>query len=326
MYNSEFNSMMTTTLLTASLSKSAKVRRKLITNFVNAVDDMGMMKLNPMQKRAYIKKLLVVCSMDVNMKNLKDAKSLIEEGDSKALDDYINKVEKIIERDKRFIYGHGSAVGYICLFSVETIVAMIGLAYGVNSLAFTALGWMLTTLVNAAGTSSVKSQLKKDIRDRETGKTKNYEEHWCDMFAAMYSLPESFFNVATTKMTSATMRNDQIKRLHDIELAFVNIYGDVHPPTTERLAASVKYSKKLLDSGVKITPEVKNYLEWIVQNHSRILEVEDIDAKYSKSTFDPKTAEDIDLHIQNLISKANIQLTEQAIAYMFTDEKDLEEY
>ena len=320
-YSTEFSSMLTTTMITASLAKSAKVRRKLLTNFVNAANDMGLISLNPVQKKLYVKKLLLTCSLDMNLKNMKDAKSLIEDGDSEQLDKYIKAIEQRIKTDKSAIYGHGIEVGTMCLLALNILLGMTGLAYNVTYLVILAVTGSVSTITSAASAIAVRSQIQKDIKDRETGAKKDYEEHWCDMFATMYSLPEGFI-ANPAKMVAAKMTDDQIKRLHAIEMDFVNIYGDPHPPTTERLAASVKASKKLIDSGAKIDPAVKSYLEWIIANHSRILDVEDIDTKYSKSTFDPKTAEDLDSHIQNLISKGNIQLTEQAILYLLKKDED----
>ncbi len=320
-YSTEFSSMLTTTMITASLAKSAKVRRKLLSNFVNAASDMGLISLNPVQKKLYVKKLLLTCSLDMNLKNMKDAKSLIEDGDSEQLDRYIKAIEQRIKTDKAAIYGHGIEVGTMCMLALNILLGMTGLAYGVSYLVILAVTGSISTITSAAGAIAVRSQMQKEIRDRETGAKKDYEEHWCDMFATMYSLPEGFI-ANPAKMVAAKMTDNQIKRLHAIEMDFVNIYGDPHPPTTERLAASVKASKKLLDSGAKIDPAVKSYLEWIIANHSRILDVEDIDTKYSKATFDPKTAEDLDSHIQNLISKGNIQLTEQAILYLLKKDED----
>jgi hypothetical protein len=320
-YSTEFSSMLTTTMITASLTKSAKVRRKLLSNFVNAANNMGLISLNPVQKKLYIKKLLLTCSLDMNLKNMKDAKSLVEDGDSEQLDRFIKTIEQRIKKDKAEVYGHGTEVGAMCLLALNVLIGMIGLAYGVGYLVVLGVSGSLTTIMNAGSAMAVKSKMKKEINDRKTGSTKDFEEHWCDMFATMYSLPEGFLS-NPAKMVAAKMTDDQIKRLHAIEQDFVNIYGDPHPPTSERLAASVKASKKLLDSGAKIDPAVKSYLEWIIANHSRILDVEDIDTNYSKSTFDPKTAEDLDSHIQNLISKGNIQLTEQAILYLLKNDGD----
>ena len=62
-YNVEFNSMMTTTMILASNTKNAKSRRKLITNFANTIEKMGLVKFNIFEKQAYIKKLLLAVSM-----------------------------------------------------------------------------------------------------------------------------------------------------------------------------------------------------------------------------------------------------------------------
>ena len=164
---------------------------------------------------------------------------------------------------------------------------------------------------------------RQNVADRESGKAHTYEEHWSDMFAAMYSLPVALFSHSPSRMTPANMSDDQLKRLHQIELAQVNLFGDVHPPTLERMHASCKAAQKLLDSGTKINPDVKKYLEWIVENNKRIGEVEDIENLYSKATFDPKTAENLDFHIQNLINKSGIALTEQAMAFLFTKDNEV---
>jgi hypothetical protein len=133
------------------------------------------------------------------------------------------------------------------------------------------------------------------------------------MFAMMYNLPVTFFAIPSTHVVPNKMTNEQIKRLHQIEMKWVTLMNDEHPPTMERVSASVKYAQQTLDSGIKLNPDVKKYLEWIVANYSRILEAEDIDTIYSKATFDPKTAEDLDLHIANLLSRTNSKITEQSV-------------
>lgn len=317
MYNTEFKTMLSSTMLMASMSKSAKVRRKLITNFVETANKVGFINKNLIERKAYIKQLLFLCSADKQIKNMKDAKKLVEEGDSDKLDAYIAAAERVVKNRERELKGTGAAITYILCGAVEGGIAGIALATGQVELAAFAFICGLAVINIAAIDGAIRSKERQMVEERKSGKTKTTEEHWADMFAAMYSLPVALLSYAPSRMTAASMTDDQIKRLHQIELAQVNLFGDVHPPTMERMYASCKTAEQLLDSGVKLNPDVKKYLEWIVENYKRIGEVEDIETNYSKHTFDPKTAENLDLHIQNLINKSGVALTEQAILFLF---------
>lgn len=312
-YNTEFNSMLTTTMIAASLTKNAKVRRKLITNFANAVDAMNPPgeKMNIVQKKIYIKKLLLTCSLREGQESMKLAQELVENDDFN-LDEYIKAAEKFQHRQEKKITGHGLEIKSLIGLGVGFSLLCGGLAAPTFALTVIGGGLMAGSYGAYKLGGLIRGSMRKDYESRKNGDIKNYEEHWADMFATMYNLPVTMFNVPKTHLVAARMTDDQIKRLHQIEMNWVTLMDDEHPPTTERLAASVKYARQTLDSGIKLNPDVKKYLEWIIANHSRILDVEDIDTIYSKATFDPKTAEDIDLHIGNLISKTNTNITEQS--------------
>jgi hypothetical protein len=66
---------------------------------------------------------------------------------------------------------------------------------------------------------------------------------------------------------------------------------------------------------VKLDPAIKKYLEWVVETFSGSLDI-NIDDEYTKSTFDPKTAEDLDRHIDALINRANIHVTESDLSWL----------
>jgi hypothetical protein len=313
-YNNEFNAMMSTTMIAASLTNDAKVRRELITNFANAVDAMNPPgeKMNIIEKKAYIKKLLIICSLKESKENMRLAQSLVEEDDNTDIDRYLKLAEEYQAKQEKKLNSAGLTVSSILGCALGASMFITGMANPTFWLVAT--GGMLTagSYLRLKVGRAIRKQMREDVKSRERGDIKDYEEHWADMFASMYNLPVNFFLLPHSKVVAANMTDEQIKRLHKIEMNWVNLMGDEHPPTMERLAASVKYAKQTLESGAKINPEVKKYLEWIIANHSRILEVEDIDNLYSKATFDPKTAEDIDLHIANLISKTNTNITEQS--------------
>jgi hypothetical protein len=88
-----------------------------------------------------------------------------------------------------------------------------------------------------------------------------------------------------------------------------------YPTMNERNQSAVKYAKKTLESKAKLDPAVKKYMEWIVANYSKTLDM-DIEEIYSKGTFDPKTAEDLDGHIEKLIGSANINVTESDLSWL----------
>ena len=314
-YNTEFNAMLTTTMITASLTKNAKVRRKLITNFANAVDAMSPKgeKMTIIQKRAYIKRLLLLCSLKEGSENMKLAQSLIEDDDLARVDDYIKKAEEFQARYEKKVKGVGMNIGVLISGAIGLSLLAAGLANPTLWLVIVGGGTLLGSYTTFKIGNLIKSEMRKDIASRERGDVHDYEEQWADMFAAMYNLPVALFTVPRSRATAATMTDEQIKRIHQIEMKWVTLMGDEHPPTTERLASAVKCAQQTLDSGIALNPDVKKYLEWIIANHSRILEVEDIDNIYSKATFDPKTADDIDLHIANLISRTNSNITEQAL-------------
>jgi hypothetical protein len=268
--------------------------------------------MNIIQKRAYIKRLLLLCSLKESAENMKLAQSLIEDDDLGKVDDYIRKAEEFQARYEKKVKGTGLNIASIVGGAIGFSLLVAGMANPTLWLVITGGITMLGSYTTFKVGNIIKDQMRKDINSRERGDNKDYEEQWADMFSAMYNLPAAFFSVPRSRATAATMTDDQIKRLHQIEMKWVTLMGDKHPPTTERLAQAVKCAQQTLDSGVAINPDVKKYLEWIIANHSRILEVEDIDNLYSKATFDPKTAEDIDLHIANLISKTNTNITEQS--------------
>ena len=106
-----------------------------------------------------------------------------------------------------------------------------------------------------------------------------------------------------------------LKRYDELEREARQLMMIKYPTMNERNQAAVKYAKKTLESKAKLDPEIKKYLEWIVSNYSKTLDM-DIDEIYSKGTFDPKTAEDLDSHIEKLIGSANINVTESDLSWL----------
>ena len=76
----------------------------------------------------------------------------------------------------------------------------------------------------------------------------------------------------------------------------------------ERNRDAVKCANAMLEAGGDLLdPSIKKYLEWIVENFSSSLDA-DIDEIYNKTVFDPHMAEDIDKHMQSLITDADVKV------------------
>jgi hypothetical protein len=132
----------------------------------------------------------------------------------------------------------------------------------------------------------------------------------------MYNLPTTFFiGYGVNEISPSDMTVEQLKKWNNLEREAMALRMGHYPTTLERCHSAVKYAKKTLDSGVQLDPSIKKYLEWVVETFSGTLEL-DIDTIYNKATFDPKTAEDLDLHIDHLINRGNIQVTESDFSWL----------
>lgn len=322
-YNVEFNSMLATTVIAVQSAKSSKVRRKLLENFISASEKLGMMHMNSKQKKTYIKKMLLICSMRDNKENREIAEKLVSNTDDDIVNNIIKRKEAKIDDVKNMARKEindrsieiKSAIAMALSLSVAGagVMTIKGALFGIGLVGMVLSG--ISFSIGKAARLSKNKEFNKEMENLEKGmyRDKDLEEHWCDMFAAMYNLPLTFFHNDDYKITANKMTIEQIKRIHELEIKWGNIINDPHPATTERLSASVKAAQATLNSGVKLDPCVKDYLEWIVANHSKLLEVDDINNLYNANNFDPKSAEDLDAHIQSLITKSGVQVTEQVV-------------
>ena len=88
-----------------------------------------------------------------------------------------------------------------------------------------------------------------------------------------------------------------------------------YPTMMERNYTGVRIAKNLLENGDDLDPSIKKYCQWIVDNFSSTLDT-DIGEIYNQNTFDPKTADDLDTHLQQLIDKNSIVLSESFVTWI----------
>ena len=83
--------------------------------------------------------------------------------------------------------------------------------------------------------------------------------------------------------------------------------------TFNRELVSYRVAKQILDSGQKLEPEIKDYLQYIVNLHEGI---EDISVPYSKTQskkLDPEAAKNLQKTLDDFVQRTGVPVTESFI-------------
>lgn len=143
-------------------------------------------------------------------------------------------------------------------------------------------------------------------------KTTNKEEYYCDLFASMYNLPPTFTTGSKVRSLTANMMDtDQVKRIAEMEGWLHNFFQTNYPTESERNYSAYIVAKNVLKNPKGIPKEYVDYCQWIVDNYSNI-DKSGIDKNYRKHAFNPDESKDLNKHVQNVIDKNKITLTESA--------------
>jgi hypothetical protein len=144
---------------------------------------------------------------------------------------------------------------------------------------------------------------------KKYGSAKLYEEYFCDLFAGMYKLPKFFFiGNKDKKYVANDFSQEKLNELAKVEMQLHKAIFSSYPSNLERTHAGVRIAKELLEQK-DLDPQIKKYCEWIVKNFSSVHDT-NISTMYNKTTFNPKEAENLDKHLEDLIKDNNITLTE----------------
>ena len=307
--NGEFTVALSSTIAMASAQPDAKRRRVIITNYVNTLNEFYGKKLNRFNKRLLIKQLLTITALQHNENMINEIKHKIESsgGNPNAdIDELIKKYQKYVKKYEKSKKRSESKFWKV-LTVVGRVIGGILMASGVGIPIGLCLLYALHPWYD-------KKQMEKFRSE------KHMEEYYCDLFAGMYKLPVTFFLGLpdNRKFVANQISPDKLKTLTELEKKLYEFTYSEYPTFMERNYAAVKIAKNLLDSKEKLDPAIKKYLEWIVENYSSMLDT-NIEDMYNDNTFDPKSADDLDEHIQNLINNNNITLTESDISWIFDD-------
>lgn len=314
--NAKSNMSLVMTLDLAASAKTIKERRIIITNYVDSLEEMSKSKtINRAMKKKLIKQLMAITTVQDDEKLIKQMNKSgpkTKEDADKYIDSLLKRYKKVINRDKvrnktKYI-GPALVAAISCVMAV-TMPGTMPLEFMIFAGAVSggSLGLMLST-------DYVEYMLNKQYKNSQL-----YEEYYCDLFAAIYGLPKFFFvGPSKNKYVANDFRSDKLNELAKLEKEFYEMIHCSYPTDLERTHAGVKAAKKLLEQK-DLDPALKKYCQWVVDNFSSVRKT-DIDKLYNTTTFDPKEAEDLDKHIEDLINDNNIVLTESFIKWLSTDE------
>ena len=307
--NGEFNVALSSTIAMASAQPDAKRRRVIITNYVNTLNEFYGKKLNRFNRRVLIKQMLTMTALQHDERMLSIMKHKIETsgGNPDAdIDQLIQLYEKHLKKYRKAKKRSESKFRHVMSVIGSFLTAtVIGAPIGIPLALIAGINIDLYD----------KDQMEKFRSE------KHMEEYYCDLFAGMYKLPPTFLlgmPESRHKFVANQISPDRLKKLTNLERELYEFLYAEYPTSMERNYAAVKIAKNLLDSKEKLDPAIKKYLEWIVENYSSMLDT-NIEDMYNDNTFDPKSADDLDEHIQNLINNNNITLTESDISWIFDD-------
>ena len=286
------------TLNLAAAAKTPEEKRVIITNYVDTIDELsGNNLINKAAKKRMVKQLTTLAAVDGNPKAMRSV------GDAdKYADQMIKAYKKAINRvtPSKAKYAFPAVVT-----AAGLLAACLGSAS--NPLFFGGL------VAAGAGAIMGIGMLTIDLDEIEMmkkyGSAKLYEEYYCDLFAAMYKLPKFFFiGPSKNKYVANDFSTDKLTELAKLEGEFFKAIYSRYPTGLERTHAGVKVAKQLLEQK-NLEPQVKKYCQWIVDNFSNVNHA-NIDTIYNKTTFDPKEAENLDKHLEDIIKDNNVTLTE----------------
>jgi hypothetical protein len=298
----------TSAMSLALSTDDASTRREIFSRFSDTITIDGH-DLNHLEKKSLIKKLLLISAMSDNvneMKELQDSMSKsknISEAES-TINKMIEKYEKMVGKMEDKIPGARKKgnkylkhpTGYRILNHIATGLTST-IAGGIIGLP------MLKLLPNKADAAIAQSY--NDYLSR-----KNKEEYYCDLFAGVYNLPLSFtYGFKNKEFVANDFPEDKLKYLADLEKQLYEFAMSQYPTINERNYTAYHIAKTILSGQEKISDECRKYCEWIVNNYSKI-DNTNISSNFNNHTFDPKEAEDLDKHIQELILNNNITVTE----------------
>jgi ABC-type multidrug transport system fused ATPase/permease subunit len=307
----------TATINAAIAADSAKMKRTILTRYINTLEKQSGNKISKIKKKAMITRLMFITSYKPLKNAIKLVKNVkkstkVDPKDTSTADayakDYLNKAERAIQNvEDNYRTRPGNVIGAI-LISVATVITLlfkatvpVGFAIGIPA-SLISIG--LAALPGLMRSAHNEFMSRKDL-----------EEQFADAFAAMYKLPVTFFFVVGNHDEHKFAFNDfDPKLLDDLTKTMQklsNLVMDPHPTDYQRSSQAIKACEAILKTNINTSSEQAKYLKWLVDNFSNIKQTS-VDEVKDDPTFDPKMTADLDAHLDNLIQhgRKNINIVE----------------
>ena len=301
-----------TAIALAQSARSAKAKRTIITKYVDSLSSEDIHFNNRLQKRTFIKMMMLVTSMDSDavIRKTFDTTNPDNYKDEEFIDNLIQAYKDAITKANKTTKSLTSKTGPAIMTIIGIVISAIGVVTSLGSIV--ALG-LFTAGVSGIGflikmsTSNEYEKLKNEYKS-----SKAFEEGYCDMFAGMYNFPIVFMLRDRKSNLISPIHVKDIEKLNELTrlekelhtLAFTH-----YPTNSERNFAAAKIAENTLKNNKHLDPASKKYLEWVRDNFSNMLDT-DIANEGQTTTFDPSKSEDLDKVIDEIITTGNVTVTE----------------
>lgn len=305
-YDYDFITSMSSTLMLAGATNSVKARRIIFSNYAKSITGVGGKKLNLFQRQKLVRQLLYVSTVQDDAKRAAEVRKRLASGECtpEEVEELVKKMERYVDNSKREMEKN-KTTGRKILSGILIVGGIIA------SLTFILLPLGLAMIMQGYQYTITPEKFQSMLNEYTSHPNK--EEYYCDMFAGIYNLPPVFLlggDALTYGMKPNELDEDLLKRLSTVEKELYQMLFTTYPTDVERGYAAYKMASKALKEKKALSPECKDYLEWVVKNYSK-LEDTGIAENYNQATFNPKECEDLDAHIQRIIDKStSVQVTE----------------
>ena len=305
----------TATINAAIAADSAKMKRTILTRYINTLEKQSGNKISKIKKKAMITRLMFITSykpLKNAVKMVKNLKKSVKTKDTSVADayakDYINKAERAIQDVED---GFKTKPGNVVAAILTSVATAIGFAFKATIPIAFLIG--IPASLIAIG-SAVMPGIEKAAHEAFMN-SKDLEEQFADAFAAMYKLPVTFFFVVGPhddyKFTFNEFDPKLLDDLTRVMQKLSNLTMDPHPTDFQRTSQAIKACEAILKTNINTSSEQAKYLKWLVDNFSNIKQTS-VDDAGNDPTFDPKMTADLDAHLDNLIQhgRKNINIVE----------------
>jgi len=292
------------TISSVGESKNVVSSSSIISSFIDRFMNMFNIKKKEIDKKRTSNRLYVLAQIKDNTAAIKKFESDVQNNADKTnneeeMDKYIEQlllIKKVVNIGKT-----GKIIGAVC----SILLAGIGFIVG-------------SSIAAIAGTVCMAimalSMLKKKVMTLFGISVTVKEEYFCDLFAGMYKLPIhlSSFN----RQIKLNKQNAQkAKKMRRIDQQISNSTKDEHPLNFDRELTSYRMAKQVLSSGEKLKPAVRKYLQYIVDLHEGIEDIDNPNDRKQAKKLDPEAAKDLKETLKNFVDKTGVVVTES-----FTDD------